>query len=104
MHEDNLTHRDDTMNEYMIPVSDSIYTDDMHDAPDSYVYEGDELYPFNEQDQWGWDGHLTPVPGFGFLPKRVNDELDHMTQVKHIGNILNFVKMQFTFQFKKIID
>jgi len=76
MHEDSLTHSDDTM----IPFSDSIYTDDMHDTLDSYVYEGDELYPFNEQDQWGWDGHLTPVPGFGFLPKRVNDELDHMTQ------------------------
>ena len=71
----------------MIPFSDVMHSD-MYDTIDSYMYEGDGLYPFSDQDQWGWDGPLTPVPGFGFFPKRVNDELDHMTQVSH------FVKMR----------
>ena len=36
------------------------------------------------EDPWGWEGELTPVPGFGFFPHKVNDELDAMTKVlKH---------------------
>ena len=51
---------------------------------DDYAYDGDSLYPFHDKDQMAWDGPLTPVPGFGFFPKRVNDELDHMTQVRSL--------------------
>ena len=61
------------------------FSDDMHDEyvnMNDYIYDGDSLYPFNNQDHMAWDGPLTPVPGFGFYPKRVNDELDHMTQVR----------------------
>ena len=36
---------------------------------------------YEPSDLWGWDGHLTPVPGFGFFPGRVNHELDAMTKV-----------------------
>ena len=53
----------------------------MHDEyvnMDYYAYDGDSLYPFNDQNQMDWDGPLTPVPGFGFYPKRVNVELDHI--------------------------
>ena len=32
-------------------------------------------------DSWGWNKTLLAVPGFGFLPPRVNSELDHMTKV-----------------------
>ena len=63
------------------------FSDDMHNEyvnMDDYSYDGDSLYLFNDQDQMGWVGPLTPVPGFGFFPKRVNDELDHMTQVRSL--------------------
>lgn len=36
---------------------------------------------YSPSDQWGWDGQLSPVPGFGFFPGRVNSELDAMTKV-----------------------
>ena len=68
------------------------FSDDMHDTyvnMDDYEYYGESRYPFNNKDQMDWDtadtadtGPLTPVPGFGFFPKRVNDELNHMTQVR----------------------
>jgi hypothetical protein len=61
------------------------FSDDMHDEyvnMDNYAYYSDSLYAFNDHDQMEWDGPLTPVPGFGFYPKRVNDELVHMTQVR----------------------
>ena len=32
------------------------------------------------EDLWGWDGELTPVPGFGFFPEMVNTELDAVTK------------------------
>ena len=68
----------------MIPYSDDMHSDTVYDTIDSYMYyEGDGIYTFSDQDMWGWGGSLTPVPGFGFFPKRVNDELDHMTQVSH---------------------
>ena len=59
------------------------FSADMHNEymnMDDYAYDGDCLYAFNDQDQMDWKGPLTLVPGFGFYPKRVNDELDHMAQ------------------------
>ena len=71
----------DIINENLTEFSDDINNEYVN--MDEYAYDGDSLYPFNDQDQMDWDtGTLTPVPGFGFYPKRVNDELDHMTQVR----------------------
>ena len=56
------------------------YSDDLaHNIDDykEYFYHDDSLY----HDQWDWGSSLTPVPGFGFFPPRVAQELDHMTQV-----------------------
>ena len=57
----------------------SVFSDPMAD----YAYHGDTLYPvYSTQDQWDWGpGPFTPVPGFGYFPVRVKEELDHMTQV-----------------------
>ena len=41
--------------------------------------EGERIAQF--EDHWGWNGELTSVPGFGFFPQKVNDELDAMTKV-----------------------
>ena len=68
----------------IVPEDLAKFSDDMHSEyvnMDDYEYYGDSVYPFNDQNEMEWDGPLTPVPGFGFYPKRVNDELDHMTQV-----------------------
>ena len=72
----------DTVPEYLTQFSDDMHNEYVN--MDDYAHDGDSLYPFNDQDQMDWDGPLTPVPGFGFYPKRVNDELDHMTQVRLI--------------------
>ena len=45
-----------------------------------YLYHDDSLY----HDQWDWGGPLTPLPGFGFFPSRVAQELEHMTQVHQL--------------------
>ena len=69
----------------IVPEDLTQFSDDMHSEyvnMDDYAYDGDSLYAFNDHAQMDWDaGTLTAVPGFGFYPKRVNDELDHMTQV-----------------------
>ena len=36
------------------------------------------------EDEWGWTGQLEAVQGFGFLPPRVIQELDNMTQVRPV--------------------
>ena len=65
----------------------SVFSDPMDDEYASslgdYAYHGDTLYPvYSTQDQWDWGaGPYTPVPGFGYFPVRVKEELDHMTQV-----------------------
>ena len=50
-----------------------------------YLYHDDSLY----HDQWDWGGPLTPLPGFGFFPSRVAQELEHMTQVQQLLRIIN---------------
>ena len=35
-------------------------------------------------DLWGWDGPLVPVPGFGFLPPKMELELEDMAQVRQL--------------------
>jgi hypothetical protein len=56
------------------PEDLTVFSDDMHNEyvnMDDYANDGDSLYAFNNQDQVDWDtGTLTPVPGFGFYPKR----------------------------------
>ena len=56
--------------------------DDLSPSIDDYgyIYHDDSLY----QDQWDWEGPLTPLPGFGFFPSRVVQELEHMTQVVQV--------------------
>ena len=70
----------------IVPEDLTQFSYDMHTEyvnMDDYAYDSNSLYAFNNQDQMDWEtGTLTPVPGFGFFPKRVNDELDHMTQVR----------------------
>ena len=71
----------------IVPEDLPQFSDDMHSEyvnMDDYAYDGDSLYAFNDHNKMDWDGPLTPVPGFGFYPKKVNDELDHMTQVGKI--------------------
>jgi hypothetical protein len=36
---------------------------------------------------WGWGGELIPVPGFGFLPARMAEELELMVQefIREVG-------------------
>ena len=31
---------------------------------------------------WGWDQELISVPGFGFFPSKVDDELEALTEVR----------------------
>ena len=44
----------------------------------------------NTEDDWDWKGPLVAVQGFGFLPQKVNAELDQMTQVPDINQNLMF--------------
>jgi hypothetical protein len=44
----------------------------------------------NAEDEWGWKGPHVAVQGFGFLPKKVNDELNLMTQVPDMNQNLMF--------------
>ena len=44
----------------------------------------------NTEDEWDWKGPLVAVQGFGFLPQKVNAELDQMTQVPDINQNLMF--------------
>ena len=44
----------------------------------------------NTEDEWDWKGPLVAVQGFGFLPQKVNAELDQMTQVTDIKQYLMF--------------
>ena len=34
-----------------------------------------------KEDFWSWKEDLVPVPGFGFLPPKVDKELEKMTEV-----------------------
>ena len=34
------------------------------------------------RNHWEWDRNLTRVSGFGYLPEKVNKELDDVTEVK----------------------
>ena len=46
-----------------------------------YESEGFQHY-YDSFPEWDETGELESVPGFGFLPVGVNDELNLMTQVK----------------------
>ena len=35
----------------------------------------------DKEDYWGWKEKLISVPGFGYFPPKVNDELDALTEV-----------------------
>ena len=35
----------------------------------------------DKEDYWGWKDKLISVPGFGYFPPKVNDELDTLTEV-----------------------
>ena len=35
---------------------------------------------------WGWDRELISVPGFGFFPSKVDNELEALTEVNQILN------------------
>ena len=35
----------------------------------------------DKEDYWGWKDKLISVPGFGYFPPKVNDELDALTEV-----------------------
>ena len=39
---------------------------------------------YSDMDLWGWDGPLVPVPGFGFLPPKMEHELEYMAQVREL--------------------
>ena len=34
------------------------------------------------EDYWGWNEDPIPVPGFGYFPSKVNQELDDLTEVR----------------------
>ena len=79
MQKDTLS-KSDILHEVFSDSMDEEYMDDYAYHAyhgDNTLYHGDSTH-----DQWDWStGPYTPVPGFGYFPVRVKEELDHMTQV-----------------------
>ena len=76
---DSVIHFSDEMD--YDPQSDIFYDDnnEFHSDYDNDVTFNDaHLY---DEPLWDWTAELSPMPGFGFFPIDVKNELDQMTQV-----------------------
>ena len=56
-----------------------------HEASDIVLFQRMDKLPAHD---WGWDGQLVPLPGFGFFPQRVRQELEDMANVRKSHRIL----------------
>ena len=75
-----IDHKSDTN----IPFSDDLLHNDVQreefysDHNDDIAYSDNHFY---DAPLWDWAGPFSPVPGFGFYPQNVKEELEQMTQV-----------------------
>ena len=79
-------HREDLVKAMIYHSSDNMtpFSDDLNYDYDNSESEEDINYsdvPFYDEDLRDWSGPLSPIPGFGFFPEAVKDELEEMTQV-----------------------